>query len=46
MDKRLLYSPRDRFHFVGHICNSIADPDSYMECSLDAVSGAESINQQ
>ncbi len=35
----------DRFHYAGHICNSIADPESYTECSLHATSGDESINQ-
>ena len=35
----------DRFHYASHTCNSIADQDSYMEFSLHATSGAESVNQ-
>ncbi len=35
----------DRFHYAGHICNSIAGPYSYTECSLHAMSGTESIKQ-
>ena len=35
----------DRFHYSGHTCNSICDPDSYTSCNGHATSGAESINQ-
>lgn len=35
----------DRFHYSGHTCNSICDPDSYLSSSNHATSGAESINQ-
>lgn len=35
----------DRFHYKGHICNSVWDPDSYASCRAQASSGAESINR-
>jgi len=34
----------DRFHYRGHTCNSIADPDSYILCDDQSSSGAEAIN--
>lgn len=34
----------DRFHYHGHTCNSICDPDSYLCCDEHSTSGAESIN--
>ena len=35
----------DRFHYKGHICNSVWDPDSHPSCRIHASSAAESINR-
>jgi len=35
----------DRFHYRGHKCNVVNDPDSYPACRMHSTSGAESINQ-
>ena len=35
----------DRFHYRGHLCNSVWDPDSYRSCSTHVSSGEESINR-
>jgi len=35
----------DRFHYRGHKCNVVNDPDSYALCRMHSTSGAESINQ-
>ena len=34
----------DRFHYKGHTCNSVCDPDSYLSCSNHLTSAAESLN--
>jgi len=34
----------DRFHYRGHKCNSIYDPNSYYRCTPHATSGAEAVN--
>ena len=34
----------DRFHYAGHMCNTICDPDSYLSSREHAASGAEPIN--
>jgi len=34
----------DRFHYRGHKCNSIYDPNSYYGCTPHATSGAEAVN--
>ena len=36
----------DRFHYRGHKCNTVCDPDSYSLSRLHSTSSAESINQQ
>lgn len=35
----------DRFHYKGHKCNTICDPESYLSCGHHATSSAESVNQ-
>jgi len=35
----------DRFHYKGHICNSVHDPDSYPSSDKFSTSGAESLNK-
>ena len=35
----------DRYHYTGHTCNSICDPESYLSSSERTTSRAESINQ-
>ena len=34
----------DRFHYKSHTCSSVCDPDSYISCSEQATSRAESVN--
>lgn len=34
----------DRFHYHGHKCNTVYDPDNYLSCEEHAISGAESMN--
>ena len=34
----------DRFHYHGHTCNSVCDPDNYLSCAQHSTSGAESMN--
>ena len=35
----------DRFHYRGHECNIVCDPESYEDTRFHSTSGAESINQ-
>lgn len=34
----------DRFHYSGHICNSVTDPGSYPSCDFHKTSNAEAVN--
>ncbi len=34
----------DRFHYYGHTCNSVRDPNSYLSCEKHATSGKGSLN--
>jgi len=35
----------DRFHYRGHVCSSVHDPDSYPSHDHHSTSGAESLNR-